>query len=128
MKDQVLSIEQMKHLKDLGVDTSRASLTWMLHPYEEGKQPVLAFRRWCTFKEPFRKAHCVPAFTLQDMLEMIPQNIKGYTLYVSKSATAYLSIWWSPPKVFGKEGILTHTYNMLCWIAENNLLTEEEKK
>ena len=28
MKDQVLSIDQMQHLRDLGVDTSKASLYW----------------------------------------------------------------------------------------------------
>ena len=28
MRDQVLSIDQMKHLKDLNIDTSEATLYW----------------------------------------------------------------------------------------------------
>lgn len=69
---QVLSIEQMKNLGDLGIDTSNASMTWMLYPYEEDKQPKLSLREWNTFKEPFRIQHCIPAFTLLDVLELLP--------------------------------------------------------
>ena len=43
---QVLSVEQMKHLKYLGVNTSDANMTWMLYPYEENKQPQLSLREW----------------------------------------------------------------------------------
>lgn len=32
MKDQVLSISQMRHLRDLGVDTSKASMCWLREP------------------------------------------------------------------------------------------------
>lgn len=31
MRDQVLSIDQMKHLKDLDIDTSEATLYWTRH-------------------------------------------------------------------------------------------------
>lgn len=76
---KVLSIEQMKHLGDLGIDTSNASMTWMLYPYEEDKQPKLSLREWNTFKEPFRIQHCIPAFTLLDVLELLPKEIKTGT-------------------------------------------------
>lgn len=42
--ENVLSIEKMKHLQELGVNTGNASMTWMLYPYEEGKQPQLSLR------------------------------------------------------------------------------------
>lgn len=29
---QVLSVEQMKHLQELRLDTSNATLTWVLYP------------------------------------------------------------------------------------------------
>ena len=51
--ENVLSIDKMKHLQELGVNTGNASMTWMLYPYEEGKQPQLSLREWRTFKEPF---------------------------------------------------------------------------
>ena len=47
---KVLSIEQMKHLGDLGIDTSNASMTWMLYTYEEDKQTKLILREWNNFK------------------------------------------------------------------------------
>lgn len=37
--ENVLSIDKIKHLQELGVNTGNASMTWMLYPYEEGKQP-----------------------------------------------------------------------------------------
>jgi hypothetical protein len=77
--ENVLSIEKMKHLQELGVNTGNASMTWMLYPYEEGKQPQLSLREWKTFKEPFRKEHCIPAFTFLDILELLPKEIKTGT-------------------------------------------------
>lgn len=53
--ENVLSIDKIKHLQELGVNTGNASMTWMLYPYEEGKQPQLSLREWRTFKEPFTK-------------------------------------------------------------------------
>lgn len=49
--ENVLSIDKMKHLQELGVNTGNASMTWALYPYEEGKQPQLSLREWKTFKE-----------------------------------------------------------------------------
>lgn len=77
--ENVLSIEKTKHLQELGVNTGNASMTWMLYPYEEGKQPQLSLREWRTFKEPFRKEHCIPAFTLLDILGLLPKEIKTGT-------------------------------------------------
>ena len=74
--ENVLSIEKIKYLKELGVNTGNASMTWMLYPYEEGKQPQLSLREWRTFKEPFRKEHCIPAFTLLDILKLLLKEIK----------------------------------------------------
>lgn len=77
--ENVLSIDKIKHLQELGVNTGNASMTWMLYPYEEGKQPQLSLREWRTFKEPFRKEHCIPAFTLLDIFELLPKEIKTGT-------------------------------------------------
>lgn len=46
--ENVLSIDKIKHLQELGVNTGNASMTWMLYPYEEGKQPQLSLREWGT--------------------------------------------------------------------------------
>lgn len=53
--ENVLSIDKIKHLQELGVNTGNASMTWMLYPYEEGKQPQLSLREWRTFKNRSEK-------------------------------------------------------------------------
>jgi len=140
MKEQVLSIEQMQHLQDLGVDTSDASMTWMLYPYEE-KQTGLSLRKWDTFKEPFRSEHCVPAFTLQDIIELLPESImddkneiyKGtkYWYYLTITPSWVVSYdegkgFLEPIKCCISESLIDVAYNMLCWCAENNYLNKDK--
>jgi len=136
MKNQVLSIEQMQHLQDLGVDTSDASMTWMLYPYEE-KQTELSLRKWDTFKEPFRSEHCVPAFTLQDIIELLPKEIKtGTDTYWLTISIYDCKVWYvcysmsdefDYYKEFKSDSLLEAAYKMLCWCAENGYLKGGEK-
>jgi len=126
---QVLSIEQMKHLGDLGIDTSNASMTWMLYPYEEDKQPKLSLREWNTFKEPFRIQHCIPAFTLLDVLELLPKEIKTSTDTYWLTISIYdckewyvcysMSDEFDYYKEFKSKSLLDAAYDMLCWCIEN---------
>lgn len=126
MKDQVLSIGQMKHLHELGVDTSMASMCWVKnfdHKYDvELYDPVLA-TIWVEWH---------PTFTLQDILEITPHQIKfmghigtlaiydfDYIIYEAETRDIHLAR--------GNNYIDT-AYNMLCWLAENKLLEKEEKK
>lgn len=134
---KVLSIEQMKHLGDLGIDTSNASMTWMLYPYEEDKQPKLSLREWNTFKEPFRIQHCIPAFTLLDVLELLPKEIKtgtdNYWLTMSHDSEEWY-IYYSMSdefdyyKEFKSDSLLEAAYNMLCWCAENGYLKTDKEE
>jgi hypothetical protein len=122
---KVLSIEQMKHLGDLGIDTSNASMTWMLYPYEEDKQPQLSLREWNTFKEPFRIQHCIPAFTLLDVLELLPKEIKtgtnNYWLVMSHDSEKWYICYseFDYYKEFRSHSLIDAAYDMLCWCIEN---------
>ena len=133
---QVLSVEQMRHLRELGVDTSGASLTWMLYPYEEGKQAELSLRKYSTFKEPFRKEHCVPAFTLQDIVDLLLKEMKSYTdtycLTISICDCKEWSVYYSVSdefdcyEEFRSESLIGAAYEMLCWCIENGYVEKEE--
>lgn len=79
MKEQVLSIEQMKHLQGLGLDTSNASMClccfrenideeWELEIYED----VINQKRDSTFWE------IIPTFTLQDILDKLPHYLNPF--------------------------------------------------
>lgn len=135
---QVLSVEQMKHLQELGVDTSGASLAWMLYPYEEGKRAELSLRKYSTFKEPFRKEHCIPAFTLQDIVDLLLKEMKSYTdtywLAISICDCKEWRVYYSVSdefdcyEEFRSESLIDAAYETLCWCAENGYVRKEETK
>ena len=74
---QVLSIDQMKHLRELGLDTSDASMHWQFLPTVESFfNGVLALEERPTLfvSQPNMK-HEYPAYTLQDILDKLPSYI-----------------------------------------------------
>ena len=69
MKNQVLSIEQMQKLKDLGVDTSNASMYWRENSSLANFSERSDKNRWiltCHYPPVYYK----PTFTLHDILEI----------------------------------------------------------
>lgn len=128
MKDQVLSIEQMKHLYELGVDTSNASMCWVNDP--EGNRMIEVHDEFCyemSCLDP------VPTFTLQDMLEIMPAELKGFDLVLFINNHIQYEKWDGKNEAkilvqFSENTLLDTAYCMLCWLAENNLLGKEEKR
>lgn len=148
MKHQVLTMEQMKHLKKLGVDTSKSSMCWVRESGGEDYM-VTAHDEFCyemSCLDP------VPTFTLQDMLEMMPPNLyvkKDQILLKYEHSIDYMTrmclttasgvsfclygdtnykhkgIWVLSE--FRGDTTLEASYNMLCWLAKNNLLGKEKK-
>ena len=134
MKTQVLSIEQMQHLIELGVDTSKTKMAWYAI-YETLPNWYNELRiRDDVFD---RNYPSVPTFTLQDMLEMMPYDIKvpnnpevegrfyrfqlrkllmpNYEIrYIDWEDTIFISIC--------NEDLLTCTYEALCWLVENKYI------
>lgn len=64
-KPVALTVEQMKMLKDLGYDTSKASMAY--YTYGSGKTVL---REASDDAQVAKK--CVPAFTLEDILDLLP--------------------------------------------------------
>lgn len=96
---QVLSIDQMKHLQELGLDTSNATLTWVLYPasIKGDVIPTLEMWRWEQIKDEQKKV-CVPAFTLQDILDKLPKRIGEFELRIKMFAfdySVYTEYKWS---------------------------------
>lgn len=144
MKDQVLSIEQMKHLQELGVDTSKAKMAW----YATYEAEPTWYNELRIRDEVFDKNYpSVPTFTLQDMLEMMPKKImiemsndfcrsvEAYFLDVSlnicndKRQCGYIHFSKRENYICHKyenTDLLTCVYEMLCWLAENNYIGGEK--
>lgn len=113
-----LSIEQMRELKELGVETKDASMCWVRDP--EGHYYPTVHDESCyemSFMDP------APAFTLQDMLEKMPKELKGYDLVLFADNHIQYEKWngHSPAKIlceFNGESLLETTFNMLVWLAK----------
>lgn len=156
MKDQVLSIEQMKHLVGLGVDTSKASavllffdengnvLGWDVE--DNGKSEKLyehynkELEIWestnisifdaDTFHYDHSYRKTCGTFTLQDILEMLPLEIKHYYLVIYKNKEVLYEC-----EVFGlydylssfdeEDTLIKNAYNALVWAIKNKHLKEK---
>lgn len=127
MKDQVLSIEQMKHLYELGVDTSNASMCWVNDP--EGNRMIEVHDEFC-YEMSF--LHPVPAFTLQEIIELLPNVIMKdgdiYKLCFERQGKNWVVYYYraDTTELIYKEceTIIESTYELLCWCAENGYLNK----
>lgn len=136
MNEEVLSIEQMKHLQELGVDISKAKMCWYAI-YETLPNWFNELRiRDNVFDDyyPF-----MPTFTLQDMLEMMPESITSdnmlYHFELLKLGSSY-SIGYKGivdedngdcnmikyHTLLWDKNLLTCVYEMLCWLVENKFI------
>lgn len=111
---QVLSVGQMKHLKDLGVNTSDASMVfqrgsatrheWVLH--------VMGYADVSLREKEF-------AYTLQDILDKLPCFIGKEVLTIQKLADSYTCLYMESYKITESKELIDAAYDMLCWCIEN---------
>lgn len=137
----VLSVEQMKYLRELGLDTSDATFTWVLYPnsIKGDVIPTLEMWRWEQIKDEQKKV-CVPAFTLQDIIELLPRSIQPNP----DEGTYYLNLYYydlswvvdylnnegdgSYVATTSDDSFIEAAYEMLCWCIENGYIKELENK
>lgn len=129
---QVLSIEQMKHLQELGLDTSDASMYWKrvshgsrIDDKSKGKWFLSLQKEFQTCG--FMSYETLPAYTLQDIIQKLPPSINicmlhiypaadlWYFVYMDSYTRTILSTKYSPD-------IMNAAYQMLCWVIENGHL------
>ncbi len=123
---QVLSIEQMKHLQELGLDTSDASMHWQYLPTADaiinGTDEIE--EEPCLFVSQPNMKHEYPAYTLQDILDKLPQYIHPFaskrmkfTWVLEKDTIAYRNVehFYDCFKYFTDYSLINAAYDMLCW-------------
>lgn len=123
---QVLSIEQMKHLQELGLDTSDASMHWHDECYPNISEDMKYNYGRCYLKLG-NLIGCFPTYTLQDIIQKLPPSINicmlhiypaadlWYFVYMDSYTRTILSTKYSPD-------IMNAAYQMLCWLIENGHL------
>ena len=132
IKEQVLSIEQMKHLQELGVDTSDTSMAY--YNISRDNQPdkwILGFvnKEVATVMLSNGITEMEPTYTIGDLIEKLPKDVRNYDLeihcdfnclgYAAASDFEY-SIEY--------DRLIDGLYDLLCWVAENHKELLDVKK
>lgn len=134
MNNQVLSIEQMQELIELEIDTSKASCYWMEHDNLDRGYIYSLHIGYCSKMG----GDCIPAFTLQDILEMLPTHIEverkdmfgeednfWYELDINfeEKSISYHDFLHDVTLVdFDYDNLLDGAFNMLKWCKQNNYI------
>ena len=138
MSKQVLSIEQMLHLQELGFDTSNASASW--YKPDMDREYMLMFGHMKK-EELVGNEESIPAYTLQDVLDALPEKItnkrKDYLIEIWKRegewTTGYLFFYIEEDVEDvvhlhdeTDKSLIDAVYSMLCWAIEQGYV--ETKK
>ena len=119
---QVLSVEQMKHLQELGLDTSDGSMCFEWNESDSDNMVVTspdADTNYDYYHE---------TYTLQDILDKLPRYINVFCityklcvepLFAGPWAISYQKSMSEPFIVKVSGNLLESAYEMLCWCIEN---------
>ena len=137
IKEQVLSIEQMKHLQELGVDTSDASMVWIkqdstllpdnikelwwVDAYYDSLKPMVEQE----------DSGFVQTYTIGDLIEKLPIRIGSVNRKIYFTGK-YIIVSYSSPDdsliEYRGTTLLCLIYSLLCWVAINHKELLEVKK
>ena len=151
MTIQTLSIEQMQHLQELGLNIDNASLCYYK---QEGWEANYFITLACDIKEKggltyyydsfgnkeYILNEIIPAYTLQDVLDELPKEIskEGCTWYASlyidfeNNRIAYGNTdrygFEIHHEIMMEKDLINAAYSMLCWAIENKFVETDKNK
>ena len=130
IEEQVLSIEQMKHLQELGVDTSDASMCWVADNEWESEED------WhVTIPNNFLMPYnTIPTYTIGDLIEKLPKYYYAKENPIEMCAIngsgAFVVNYYNIANTYimKDDTIKNALYKLLCWVAEKHKELLEVKK
>ena len=137
IEKQVLSIEQMKHLQELGVDTSDASMVWIKQ--DSTLLPDNIKELWWvdTYYDSLKPmveqedSGFVQTYTIGDLIEKLPIRIGSVNRKIYFTGK-YIIVSYSSPDgsliEYRGTTLLCLLYSLLCWVAETHKELLEVKK
>lgn len=127
MAKQVLSIEQMRHLQELGMELKETMLYWVV--YKVGNEKNFVTTRENAMEVIDESCGMLPAYTLQDVLYALPEEVKykrkdyliemwkrdnewtiGYLFFSADDTLDVLHLHDETNK-----SLIDAAYEMLCW-------------
>ena len=130
---QVLSVEQMRHLQELGLDTSDGSMCWCYAlSYKNAKWELEIYEDVINQKRDSAFWEIIPTYTLQDILDKLPCFIGNEVLTMQKLADSYTCLYMesytrSMINITESKELIDAAYEMLCWCIENGYVKVENE-
>ena len=137
---QVLDVQQMQHLQELGLELKETLLYWA-RCVDNNPRAATHYGKWVLIKGNSAQTvglmhwEFVPAYTLQDVLDILPTEIKPaerrFWLRIDLSNECLYYYYEDchlvehRGKVIGYDGIdelINAAYSMLCWAIENRFV------
>ena len=139
MTKQTLSIEQMQHLQELGLELKKDTiLVWAR--FMLGKTQISDWEIAYNHSAITDNSQTIPAYTLQDVLDALPKEISkdGCTWYASlyidfeNNRVAYgntdrygFEIYH---EIMIEKDLIDAAYSMLCWTIENGYVESNKNE
>lgn len=127
---RALTIEQMKVLKEKGLDCNKAaSLCWVNISYidEYGDKVLIRKNALIDFDEdseiyPNEIDVIQPTLTLEDILKILPLTIKGYARVIYPALICYEYRDDSLKEIDINGNLIDAAYEMLLWCLDNKYI------
>ena len=145
MAKQTLSIEQMQHLQELGLELKETMLYWA-RCVDNNPRAATHYGKWVLIKGNNAQTvglmhwEFIPAYTLQDVLDALPKDISkdGCTWYASlyidfeNNRIAYgntdrygFEIYH---EIMIEKDLIDAAYSLLCWAIDNKFVETNKNK
>ena len=124
IKEQVLSIEQVQELQELGFDTNKyASMCWVTYtsdekPYEK-EYSLSILDEFCYESASLEPT---PTMTIGDIISVLPVKIEeDYFLSVNSEHCEYTSMFGVVDTIFftREKELINNLFNTLVWCIKN---------
>ena len=125
---QVLDVQQMQHLQELGLQLKETMLYWVV--YESGHENNFVTTKKNAMEVIDESCGMLPAYTLQDVLDALPKyyhiahigwtklSIRAHNTKEWEVGYVYeLSKYAYGGRILGKE-LIDAAYELFCWCVE----------
>ena len=131
---QILDVQQMQHLQEMGLDTSNASASWYKPDMDTKYMSMFGHLKQ---EELMGNEESIPAYTLQDVLDVLPIEIKykdkrcwlcielademiGY--YYENARFEHRWVYYEVVMI--DESLIDAAYRLLIWVIENGYISK----
>jgi len=137
---QCLDIEQMQHLQEFGLELKKTTMYWA-RCVDNNPRAATHYGKWVLIKGNNAQTvglihwEFIPAYTLQDVLDMLPKEIKpNNTRYFLRIDFADECVYYycddhnfieQRKKVIGydgMDGLINAAYELLIWCIKNGYI------